>query len=78
MDEWRVKENTDIPAPTLVSSKTHAQPDEKDPMDESVEVEGGCGREGKRRALQHYSTYVPDKARVEGEREYRYPCTHDL
>jgi hypothetical protein len=56
MDEWRVKENTDIPAPTLVSSKTHAQPEEKDPMDESVEVEGGRGREGKRRTLQHYLT----------------------
>jgi hypothetical protein len=54
---------------SLVSSMTHAQPEEEDQMDESIEVEGGRGREGKRRTLQHYSAYIPDKAKVEGEGE---------
>jgi hypothetical protein len=45
---------------------------------ESAEVEGGSDLEGKRQTLQHYSAYVPDEARVEGEGERRHPCTHNL
>jgi hypothetical protein len=52
-----------------MSSRTHIQPEEEDPMNESIKVEGGCGREGKRQILQHYSAYVPDTARVVGEEE---------
>jgi hypothetical protein len=33
---------------SLVSSRTHASSEEEDPIDEGVEAEGGCGREGKR------------------------------
>jgi hypothetical protein len=36
-------------APTsLVSSRTHVQPAEEDPADESIEIEGGSDREEKR------------------------------
>jgi hypothetical protein len=52
-----------------MSSRTHTQPAEEDPVDEGAEVEGGSGREGERRTLQHYSAYVPDIARVEGKGE---------
>jgi hypothetical protein len=33
---------------SLVSSRTHVQLEEKDPVVESIEVKGGSGREGKR------------------------------
>jgi hypothetical protein len=47
-------------------------------MNESIEVEGGRDRERKRRILQHYSAYVPDEARVEGEGEDQHAYAHDL
>jgi hypothetical protein len=54
---------------SLVSSRTHAQSEEEDLVAESVDVEGGSGREEKRRILQYYSAYIPGEARVEGEGE---------
>jgi hypothetical protein len=57
-----------------VSFRTHAQPEEEDPTNENVEVEGGHSREGKRRTLQYYLAYIPDKARVEGEGEADIPA----
>jgi hypothetical protein len=33
---------------SLVSSRTHASPEEEDTTDEGAEAEGGCGQEGKR------------------------------
>jgi hypothetical protein len=75
IEDYRTRDSS---SSSLVSFETHAQPEEEDPTDKSAKVEGGCGREGKRRTLQHYLTYVPDKARVEAEGEGRYPCTHDL
>jgi hypothetical protein len=59
-----------------VSSRTHAQLEKEDPTDEGAKVEGGSGQEGKRRTLQHYSAYVPDKARVKGKGEGQHPLSH--
>jgi hypothetical protein len=75
VEDYRARDGTSTP---LVSSRTHVQPEEEDLTNEGVEVEGGSGREGKRRTLQHYLAYVSDKARVEGERESHHPCTHGL
>jgi hypothetical protein len=38
----------DSSSSSLVSSRTHPQAEEEDPMDKSTEVEVGRGREGKR------------------------------
>jgi hypothetical protein len=54
---------------SLVSTWTHAQPEEEDSEDESAEAERRGDREGKRQALQRYSTDDPDEARVEGKGE---------
>jgi hypothetical protein len=60
-----------------VSSRTHTQLEEEDPEDEGAEAEGGSDREGKRCALQRYSSYDPDKARMEGEEEDQHAYTHN-
>jgi hypothetical protein len=66
VEDYRTRDSS---SSSLVSSRTHTQSEEEDPMDESAKVEGGRGLEGKSGRLQHYSAYVPDKARVEGEGE---------
>jgi hypothetical protein len=48
IEDYRAWDNS---RSSLVSSRTHAQPEEDDSMDESVKVEGGRDREGKRRIL---------------------------
>jgi hypothetical protein len=58
----------------FVSSRTHAQPKEEDPMNESTEVERGRGQEGKRWTLQHYSACVPDEEKMEGEEKVDTPA----
>jgi hypothetical protein len=62
----------------LVSSRTHAQSEEENLIDEDVEAEGRNDREGEGRALQHHSTNHPDEARMEGEIEDQHtnvtPC----
>jgi hypothetical protein len=45
VEDYYTWDNTNT---SLVSSRTHAQPKEEDPMNESAEVEGGSGREEKR------------------------------
>jgi hypothetical protein len=43
-----------------VSSRTHIQSEEENPIDEGAEAEGRGDREEKRRALQYNLTYDPD------------------
>jgi hypothetical protein len=62
---------------SLVSSRSHTQPEEEDPVNEGTKNEGRGGQEGKRQILQHHLTNDLDKERVEGE-EGRHPCTPDL
>jgi hypothetical protein len=57
-EDYRAQNST---VTSLVSSRTHAQSEEKDPAVESVEIEGGSSREGKRWTLQYYSTNILGK-----------------
>jgi hypothetical protein len=54
---------------SLVSSRTHAQPEEEDLADMGTEAKEGISREGERRALQHHSVGDPDEVGIEGEGE---------
>jgi hypothetical protein len=40
VDDYHARDDS---SSSLVSSRTHAQLEEEDPMDESTEVEGECG-----------------------------------
>jgi hypothetical protein len=62
---------------SLVSFRTHVQPEEEDPAEGTV-VEGRSGREGERRALQNHPVGDPDEARMEGVGEDHRACAHSL
>jgi hypothetical protein len=74
-EDYRARGNSST---SLVTSRTHIQPKNKDLANEDAKDEGRSGRQGERRVLQHHLASDPDEAGVEGEGDGRHPYTHDL
>jgi hypothetical protein len=75
LEDHRTRDDTSA---SLLSTRTHTQPEEEDLTDEGAEAEKRSGREGKRRVHQCYLAYDPDEARVKGEGEDQRACNHSL
>jgi hypothetical protein len=65
-EDYRARNSTGT---SLVSSRTHGQPKDEDPVVEGAKAEGRIGRKGEGQTLQCHPTDDPDEARVEGEGE---------
>jgi hypothetical protein len=75
LEDYHARDSTNT---SLVSSRTHTQPEEEDPADEGTEAKGRSDQERERQALQHYLAYDFDEVGMEGKGEDQHTCTHSL